>query len=60
MAETATAWTGSAKQFIDILTLALTGQLHQAKLGELGNLRTGRIVTDRRGEVLQELKLITT
>ena len=53
MAQAATAGTGPPKQFVNVLTLALAGQFHQAKFGELGNLGPGGIVRQGLGEVLQ-------
>ena len=53
MAKTATAGTSPPKQFINVLTLALAGQFHQAEFSELGNLWPGGIVGQGLGEVLQ-------
>ena len=58
MAEAATARTSPPEQLIDVLTLALTGQLNQPQFGELGNLGPGRVVTHGLGEVLEQLQLI--
>ena len=58
MAQAPAARAGPAEKFIDVLALAFAGQLHQAKLGELGNLGTGRVVAGGLGEVLQQLQLV--
>ena len=58
MTEAPTAGAGAAKQFVDVLTLALAGEFDQAQFGELGNLGARRIVTHGLGEMLQQLQLI--
>ena len=58
MAKAAAAGAGPAEQFVDVLTLAFAGQLHQAQFRELGDLRAGRVIMARLGEVFEELQLI--
>ena len=58
MAEATTAGAGATKQLIDVLTLAFAGQLHQAKLRELGDLGPGPVMAHGLGEMLQQLQLV--
>ena len=58
MAKAAAAGAGTAEEFVDVLALALAGELHQAELGELGDRGTGGIVPHGLGEMLQELELV--
>ena len=58
MAEASTAGASPPEQFVDVLTLALAGQLNQPQFGELGNLGPGRVVAHGLGEVLEQLQLI--
>ena len=53
MAKAAAAGAGPAEQFVDVLTLAFAGQLHQAQFRELGDLGAGRVVMARLGEVFE-------
>ena len=58
MPKTAAAGAGTTEELVDVLALALAGQFHQTKLGQLGNLRPRSVIPNRRGEVLQQLQLI--
>ena len=58
MAQPTTARAGATKQFIDVLALALAGELHQTELGELGDLGPGRIIPGGLGEVFKQLQLV--
>ena len=60
MAKPPATGAGSPEQLINILPLTLTRQLNKTKLRELRNLGPGCIITNRAGEVLQQLQLITT
>ena len=60
MAKPPAAGTGSPEQLINILALTLARQLHKTEFCELGNLRASGIITNRAGEMLQQLQLITT
>ena len=58
MAKATAAGAGATKQLIDVLTLAFAGQLHQAKLRELGDLGAGAVMAHGLGEMLQQLQLV--
>ena len=58
MSQATTAGAGPSEQFIDVLALALAGELHQAKFADLSNLRARRIGADGRREMLQQLQLV--
>ena len=58
MAQAPTAGAGPAKQFIDVLPLALAGEFHQPQFGDLGNLGARLVVAHGLGEMLQEHQLI--
>ena len=58
MPEAAATGAGTTEQLVNVLSLALAGQFHQTKFRQLGDLRSGSVIADRRGEVLQQLKLI--
>ena len=60
MAQPPAARAGASEQFVDVLALALAGQLHQAEFGELGDLGTGGVVAAGLGEVLEQLQLIAS
>ena len=60
MAKPSATGAGSPEQLINILTLTLTRQLNKTEFRELGNLGASCIITNRTGEVLQQLQLITT
>ena len=58
MAQATAAGASTPEQLVDVLTLALAGELHQTELGELGDLRPGGVVAHSLGEVLKQLQLI--
>ena len=52
------AGAGTPEQFVDVLPLALAGELHKAQFRELSNLGARRIVAHGFSEVLEQLQLI--
>ena len=58
MAQASAARAGPAEELVDVLALAFAGEFHQTQFGELGDLRSCRIVAGGLGEMFQQLQLV--
>ena len=58
MAEATATGAGASEQFVEVLALALAGELNEAQFGELGDLGAGAVVAQDLGEMLQQLQLV--
>ncbi len=58
MAQAAATGAGPTEELVDVLALALAGQLDQAQFRDLGNLWPGFVIPHGRDKVLQQQKLI--